>query len=224
MPLGDRQIERYSRQIIVPGIGGRGQERLLAAGIAVAGSDELARTVALYTAGAGVGRIEIVSPSIAWRESLGADVADLNPDVRIALTDGAGEPAFGTAHDAVFASAEPFQRLTRIARAAAEAPLVTAGIARGAGWLTVSSGGAGPCPVCAALEQSASAKADGAEHATSAAVLGSLAAVALLRELLGVGERRRRAWLSYDARSARLEERAAEPKPECELCAGDAKA
>jgi molybdopterin-synthase adenylyltransferase len=219
MPLGDRQIERYSRQIIVPGIGGRGQERLLAASVAVAGSDELARTVALYAAGAGVGRIEIVSPSLEWRGLLGTDVADLNPDVRIALADGAGESAFSSAHDAVFASADSLEQLIRISRAAGNAPLVTAGIAGGGGWLTASSGSDGPCPVCAALEQSASATADGAEHATTAAVLGSLAAVALLRELLGIGERRRRAWLCYDARSARLEERVAEPKPECGLCA-----
>jgi len=36
--LTDAQIERYGRQIILPEVGGRGQERLLAARVAVAGA------------------------------------------------------------------------------------------------------------------------------------------------------------------------------------------
>ena len=38
MPLTDAQIDRYSRQIILPEVGGRGQERLLARCVEVIGN------------------------------------------------------------------------------------------------------------------------------------------------------------------------------------------
>lgn len=55
--LTDSQIERYSRQIVLPEVGGRGQERLLAAHAAIVGRDEAALFCAAYLAAAGVGRL-----------------------------------------------------------------------------------------------------------------------------------------------------------------------
>jgi molybdopterin-synthase adenylyltransferase len=57
--LSDSQIERYSRQIILPQIGGKGQERLLHASVLVSGSGLLQAEALLYLAAAGVGRIGI---------------------------------------------------------------------------------------------------------------------------------------------------------------------
>lgn len=60
MALGEEQIQRYSRHILLPGVGGVGQERLLAASalIAFQAREEGAAVVALvYLAAAGVGRI-----------------------------------------------------------------------------------------------------------------------------------------------------------------------
>ena len=42
LSLTDAQIERYSRQILLPEIGGRGQARLLAAHVVLAGAGEAA--------------------------------------------------------------------------------------------------------------------------------------------------------------------------------------
>ena len=57
MTLTDAQIDRYSRQIIVPRIGGRGQERLLAARILLAGDARDIEAPLAYLVGAGVGAI-----------------------------------------------------------------------------------------------------------------------------------------------------------------------
>jgi hypothetical protein len=57
MTLTDAQIDRYSRQIIVPRIGGRGQERLLAARMLLVGDARDIEAPHAYLLGAGVGTI-----------------------------------------------------------------------------------------------------------------------------------------------------------------------
>lgn len=60
MNLRDDQIERYSRQIILPNVGGKGQEKLLKAKVLIIGAGGLGSPCALYLASAGVGTIGIV--------------------------------------------------------------------------------------------------------------------------------------------------------------------
>jgi adenylyltransferase/sulfurtransferase len=60
MNLRDDQIERYSRQIILPNVGGKGQEKLLAAKVLIIGAGGLGSPCALYLASAGIGTIGIV--------------------------------------------------------------------------------------------------------------------------------------------------------------------
>ncbi len=82
--LTDTQIDRYSRQIILPEVGGAGQERLLAARVRVlAEIDDL--TPALnYLVGAGVGSIHLDCRGDAGEIGrIMATMADLNPEVRI---------------------------------------------------------------------------------------------------------------------------------------------
>ncbi len=57
--LTDSQIERYSRQIVLPEVGGRGQERLLAAVAMIAGEGEGALFCAAHLAAAGVGKLHL---------------------------------------------------------------------------------------------------------------------------------------------------------------------
>jgi hypothetical protein len=80
MTLTDAQIDRYSRQIIVPHIGGRGQERLLAARIMLVGDARDIEAPLAYLVGAGVGSISIKAAGIVERI---AEMRELNPDVSV---------------------------------------------------------------------------------------------------------------------------------------------
>ncbi|TMA45273.1 MAG: hypothetical protein E6J81_13035, partial [Deltaproteobacteria bacterium] len=61
MSLTDAQIERYSRQILLPEIGGRGQARLLAAHVVLAGAGEAATAAAVLLGRAGVGALDLLA-------------------------------------------------------------------------------------------------------------------------------------------------------------------
>ena len=80
MPLTDAQIDRYSRQIIVPHVGGRGQERLLAARMVIAGDPRDTEAPLAYMVGAGVGAI-FLRPSADQRVFV--EKRELNPDVTV---------------------------------------------------------------------------------------------------------------------------------------------
>ena len=84
--LSDEQIERYSRQIILPEVGGRGQERLLSATVTLVGETEDLVPALNYLAGAGIGRI-VIYPcgDHASQSRLAALMRELNPDVTIEL-------------------------------------------------------------------------------------------------------------------------------------------
>ena len=57
--LSESQIQRYSRQILLREVGGRGQERLLGACVRLPALDSGGRACAMWLARAGVGALEL---------------------------------------------------------------------------------------------------------------------------------------------------------------------
>ncbi|VDM22912.1 unnamed protein product [Wuchereria bancrofti] len=73
--LSNVEVMRYSRQILVQEFGVQGQERLRATSLLIVGAGGLGCPVALYCAGAGVGRIGIVDGDFISSDNLHRQIA-----------------------------------------------------------------------------------------------------------------------------------------------------
>ena len=86
-----RQLERYSRHILLQDVGVEGQEKLLAAKVLIVGAGGLGCPVALYLAAAGVGTIGIVDNDVVDLSNLQRQIAHFTRDIGVAKVDSARE-------------------------------------------------------------------------------------------------------------------------------------
>lgn len=75
------QIERYSRQIILPEVGGVGQRKIMQAKVLLIGCGGLGSPCAYYLAGAGVGKIGLVDSDLVELNNLQRQVIHFTKDV-----------------------------------------------------------------------------------------------------------------------------------------------
>ena len=91
MTLSSEEVERYSRQIVLRGVGGPGQNRLKAARVVVIGAGGLGSPALQYLAGAGVGTIGIVDDDVVGLSNLHRQVLHRTQDVGLAKTESAAD-------------------------------------------------------------------------------------------------------------------------------------
>ncbi len=94
-PLSDDEIERYARHIVLPEIGGPGQQRLKRARVLVIGAGGLGAPVLAYLAAAGVGTLGIVDDDHVSLSNLQRQV--------IHATAAVGRPKTASAREAMLA-------------------------------------------------------------------------------------------------------------------------
>src|SRR5690606_4729123 len=101
-PFSSEELERYARHLVLPEVGGPGQQKLKAARVLVLGAGGLGAPLIQYLAAAGVGTIGIVDDDVVALsnlqrqvihatdavgvekvESARAAIARLNPHVRV---------------------------------------------------------------------------------------------------------------------------------------------
>jgi len=95
----EEQIRRYSRQIILPDVGGKGQKKLLESRVLLIGAGGLGSPAGLYLAAAGVGTLAFVDFDVVDISNLHRQILHTTED------DGAshqprcgGDPTSGQAH------------------------------------------------------------------------------------------------------------------------------
>lgn len=217
MSLTNEQIERYSRQIILPNVGGKGQDKIMKARVLVVGTGGLGAPCSFYLAAAGVGRIGLVdsdkvelnnlqrqiahttdSVGVPKTESAKARLRALNPEVEVIThslrLDSGNILNIIKDYDIVVDGSDnfPTRYLVNDACVIAKKPLVHSGIFRYDGQIMTIVPGAGPCYRCLFPEPpppgAVPSCQEGGILGAVAGVLGVLQANEVLKFILATGE------------------------------------
>lgn len=245
--LSEEEIERYSRHIILPEVGGTGQQKLKDASVLVVGAGGLGSPVLLYLTAAGVGRIGIIEDDVVDLTNLQRQVLHATPDV--------GKPKADSAHetmkkinphvevdvyrerlnrDNIFPLLEhydivvdgvdnfPTRYLLNDACVMKKKTLVEGGILRFMGLIMSIQGGETACYRCVYEEPPPPGTVPSCAEAgilgAVAGVVGTLQATEVLKIITGVGEPLYNRLLQFDAEALRFHEVKARRNPACPVC------
>ncbi len=89
--LSQEELERYKRQIAIPGFGESGQLKLKKASILIAGAGGLGSSASLYLAAAGIGSMRIIDSDKVELSNLNRQLLHGTPDIGREKTVSAGE-------------------------------------------------------------------------------------------------------------------------------------
>jgi adenylyltransferase/sulfurtransferase len=250
MSLSDEELERYARHIVLREVGGAGQRRLKASRVLVIGAGGIGSPAIQYLAAAGIGRISIVDDdridlSNLQRQTLfsTADVGRskavaaagrveaLNPNVEVLAwqyrMDGGNIDEYVRGSDVVLDGSDNFATRLTVADAALRhrVPLVSAAVAEFEGQLGTFRGWEAdkPCYRCFVGADPERAEATCAEQGVLGAltgVMGSLAALEVIRACAPFGEDSAGKLLLVDALSLRFRSLMLPKDPGCPACAG----
>lgn len=215
--LTEEQIERYSRQIILPEVGGAGQKKLLSAKVLMIGAGGLGSPCALYLASAGIGHLGIVDSDkvelnnlqrqimhstktigVMKAESAKERINQINPDVKVYAynTRLTSENIMGIIKDYDFivdgSDNFPTRYLVNDACVMANKSFSHGGIFRFDGQAFTIVPGKGPCYRCLFSEPPPPGLVPSCQEAgilgAVAGVIGVIQANEVLKFVLGIGE------------------------------------
>jgi molybdopterin/thiamine biosynthesis adenylyltransferase len=244
--LSEAEIERYSRQLVLPEWGAAAQLALSEASVLVIGVGALGSPVALYLAGAGVGRMGLVDDDavelsnlhrqllhftpdlgVAKAESAAAKLRYLNPDVVVEpyqmRVDAGNVSSLLEGQDLVVDCSDSFatRYAVNAACCAARVPLVEAGVLGMSGMVMSIKPGRTACYRCAfpAAPEDAPRCADAGVLGPAAGVVGSLQALEAMKLLTGVAPAITDGFLHVDLASADFLRVKASRRADCPDCA-----
>ncbi len=238
------EVIRYSRHIILPEVGGRGQERLRATRVLVSGEGPVASAAATYLAAAGVGLIGLApplgtgaaaAPQAASQQELRADLQELNPGVEVRPCNGPVSPGLAAGYDLVaWEAAGPadWEEANAIMLGAGRPAAVAQ--ARGYDFALTSLLPGGPCLECLPGWASVVGPAGGADDGVPpggaddkvvaawavALAAGAALATEALKLALGLGQPLAGRLLKFYGREHRYGERRWDRAAACPACGG----
>lgn len=248
--LSPEQRQRYSRHLLLPEVGGEGQQKLLDARVLLLGAGGLGSPTALYLAAAGVGTIGIVDDDVVDVTNLQRQVIhatsrigtpkvdsaeeairDLNPDVRVekfaTRLDASNIMEIVPGWDVIVDGVDnfPTRYLLNDATMRLGIPVVSAAILGFEGQLSVFKPHEGPCYRCLfrqppPAELAPSCGANGVLGVLPG-TMGLLQATEVVKLILGVGDPLIGRLLMYDALGATFTELKVRRDPECPICSRD---
>ena len=212
--LSPAQTDRYKRHLLLPEVGGQGQQALLAASVLVVGAGALGCPVLAALAGAGIGRLGVcdgdrVEASNLHRQTVyrtadiylpkaraaAARLVDLNPGTQWSVHDAfltdENADAILSGYDLVVEGLDRYapRYVVNAACLRARLPLVSAGVRRFAGQVATLAPGRpdAPCYACLVPEAPDDESACEAEGVLGpvTGVVGNLVALAAIRLLTG---------------------------------------
>jgi molybdopterin-synthase adenylyltransferase len=247
LPFSEADLRRYSRQMILPEVGGAGQARLRQSRVAIVGAGGLGSPAALYLAAAGVGTLGLVDSDRVELSNLQRQILhgtkaldlpkvasaqerleDLNPDVRVVahalrLDAGNAREILG-GYDVVVEGSDNLGTKLAVNDACVTLgrPLVAAGILRWDGQLLVVHPGRTACYRCVYRREPPTNAVPTCEAAgilgPVAGVVGSLQAVEALKICLGLETTAAGRLLLYDGAVAELRAITVRRDPACPAC------
>jgi hypothetical protein len=102
--LTDEAIARYARQIVIPGIGATGQEKLLASTVLVCGNARGCEQAALYLRAAGVRVVTDARRGQEFQLAVVADASCLDDSIRSLILASGGPACWYTLEEGGFSS------------------------------------------------------------------------------------------------------------------------
>ena len=241
------QLQRYSRHIILPEVGGKGQRKLFGAKVFIVGAGGLGCPVGYYLTAAGVGTIAIIDKDDVELSNLQRQIAhsiktlgtpkvesakntfeSLNPDVNvIALKQKITKDNIMDLikdYDIVVDCSDnfPTRYLVNDACVMARKPLVSGAVLRFEGQVTTILPKEGHCYRCLFEEMPPPGLVPSCQEAGVLGVLpgviGALQATEVLKLILGKGEVLKNNLLIYDALKTTFRKVKIPKNPHCPVC------